>query len=226
MLLKCRVMRPSIEVLEGRTLFAAGNGGAALLARAAAFASDPAVQATVDLIEADGVAIEGARQQIRTDSADSRAALRGTLRAGAELLAADRQAVRDAKDDPAALEAAKEKLKADRQQLRDDIAAAREQLRSDTTDGRAELREALRSLRAHLKQLRIDLRNAAGTASNQQQPQATGGTLRVLHSAPTGNSSSTSPPYELPSVPSGATLDLTNNDLIIDYTNNHSSRQP
>jgi hypothetical protein len=157
------VMKITIESLEGRTLFAAGPGlgGAALLARAAASA-DPAVQATFALVQADGAAITTARQQIQSESTTSGPALKDVLKNGAELLATDRAAVRAAKDDPTALDAARAKIKADRQQLRDDVAAARTALRTDTADGRAALRDALSSLRTHLKQLRTDLRAAAG----------------------------------------------------------------
>jgi DNA repair exonuclease SbcCD ATPase subunit len=152
-------MKTLIETLEGRRLLAGNGPGAGLLAKAEGV-DDAAVQATLVLIEEDKAAIQSAREQLRSDTSDSRLALKETIQSGFELLASDRQAVRDAKDDPDALAAAREKLKADREQIREDIAAAREALRSDSADARADLKAALESLGEHLKQLRTDLQNA------------------------------------------------------------------
>src|SRR5688572_18479097 len=101
-------MKSVIESLEGRTLFAAGGGlgSAALIARAEASA-DPAVQATLTLVQTDAAAVTAARDALKADAADTRPAVQDAIRAGNELLAADRQAVFTAKfsGDTAAFEA-------------------------------------------------------------------------------------------------------------------------
>src|SRR5687767_11556665 len=121
-------MIPMLEMLEGRRLLA-GHGGAGLvdrwLDRAEAAADDPAVQATVELLRADRAAIDAARQRLVGDSSDAREALTVTLTSGFDRLEADRQAIRDSAGDPVAREAARARLKADRERLRADIAAAR-----------------------------------------------------------------------------------------------------
>jgi hypothetical protein len=162
-----------IESLENRRLLA-GHGpvAAGLLAKAEGV-DDPAVQADVVAIKADQAAIDAAQQQLRSDTSDTRAALKTVLENGATLLAADRQAVRDAKDDPTAFDAAKAKLKADRAALRQDVADARQAVRDDATDARADLKTALSSLVDHLKQLKTDLQ-AAGAIPTRPKPDANG----------------------------------------------------
>jgi hypothetical protein len=164
-------MQSVIETLEGRTLYAAhfgggGFGSAALIARAEA-STDPAVQDTLALVKTDAAAVTAARDALKTDAADTRPAVRDAVRAGNELLATDRQAVFTAKfsGDAAAFDAAKAKLKADRAQVRADVAAARNALADDTADTRDTLKSATQSLREHLKQLRTDL----GVTTNAMQ---------------------------------------------------------
>ena len=165
-------MATVFETLEGRRLLAGHGVGVAerLLERATAAAEDPAVQATVALVRADQSAIEAARLQLVSDSSDTRQALRQALEGGLERLAADRQAVRDSQGDPAALEAARAKLKADREQLRKDVLAARDALRADTVEARAALKDAVASLRDHLRQLKSDLENVGLTAPPATTP--------------------------------------------------------
>src|SRR4051794_38234517 len=118
-------MKPAIESLEGRRLLhggPAGALGAGLLAKAEGI-TDPAVQADVVLINTDKATIDAARQQIAGESSDTRAGLKQTLQDGFDLLLADRKAIRAAAGDDAAVQAAKDKLKADRDQLRDDLKA-------------------------------------------------------------------------------------------------------
>ena len=175
-------MRAAIEALEGRTLFAGGGGAAALIARAEA-SSDPIVQATLELVQADQAAIQAAQQELASAAVESGPTLRSMLRAGFDLLAADREDIRNSKGDPEALATAKAKLKADRQQLRATLAAARESFRADTAEGRTDLREAAASLRTHLKQLRADLRNArfAANAGLETQYQPPGLIIKFTH---------------------------------------------
>jgi hypothetical protein len=118
----------------------------------------------------DQTAIEAAKQQLVEDSSDTRQALKDLFQSGAELLAADRQAVREAQGNPDALQAARDKLKADRSQLRHDLTAARDALRDDTAEGRAALKDSLTSLRDHLRQLRTDLQNAGVISSRPAAP--------------------------------------------------------
>ncbi len=164
-------MRSMMETLEGRRLLA-GHGVVGLLGRAEG-SEDPAVQATVALIQSDQAAIEAARQQIVSDSTDTRSALKDVVKNGFELLGSDRQAIRDAQDDPEALQAAKDKFKADRTQIRTDIIAARDAVRDDTADGQADLKTALQSLADHLKQLKTDLQNA-GEIPTRPKPDENG----------------------------------------------------
>jgi hypothetical protein len=168
-------MSSMIEPLEGRRLLAGHGLGFAdrLLDRAEAV-DDPAVQATVALVRADRAAIEAAGRQLVDDSSDTRQQLGDILENGAELLAADRQAVRDSAGDAAAQAAAKAKLKADRQQLREDLAAARDALKADTAGARVALKDAITSLRDHLRQLRDDLQNASTTGGAPASPPAAG----------------------------------------------------
>src|ERR1700742_2565405 len=94
-------MKPVIETLEGRRLLA-GQGagpGAGLLAKAEGV-DDPAVQATLVLIEEDQSNIAAAREQARSGSTESRAALRETIATGLDLLAADRLGIFDAHGGP------------------------------------------------------------------------------------------------------------------------------
>lgn len=152
-------MKQLIEMLEGRRLLAGQGPGAGLIAKAAGV-DDSAVQATLVLIGEDQAAIAAARDQAHSDSSDSRLALRNAIAAGFDLIASDRLAIFDAHGDSDAVKAARDKLKSDRLQVREDITTARQAVQSDVADARADLLAARESLGEHLQQLRTDLQNA------------------------------------------------------------------
>jgi hypothetical protein len=166
-----RMQQPIIESMEGRTLFSAAPGiPKATLAKAAAFAADPAVQADLALAQTDAATAAAAADKIKSDSADTRAALRRVTHTGNDLLKADRTAVLVALSgtDAKVLSDAQAKLATDRTQFATDTAAAKTAVRVSTADGRAALKAAITSLKTHLKQLKTDLRTAtlAAKAAN------------------------------------------------------------
>jgi hypothetical protein len=156
--------RVFIETMESRTLLSAAAPGIpkAVLAQATA-STDPAVQADLVAVQADVVAAAAAREKIKSDSVDTRAALRKTVDAGNDLLKADRTAVLIALSgtDVKAVSDAQAKLAADRVQVATDVAAAKSTVRASTGEGRAALQAARKSLREHVKQLRTTLRELA-----------------------------------------------------------------
>jgi hypothetical protein len=167
-------MHAVIEVLEGRALFAAGGDLAwPKLLTHASLSRDPAVRATVDLIDDDRSAILAAQAHLQHSSE----ALADVKHRGAERLAGDRQLVRINRRDPnpAAVAFANDRLKSNRRQLSADIAAARAFQRADAADARADLRDARASYRAHLRQLRTDLRNAPPVPRTPRNPPSGGG---------------------------------------------------
>jgi hypothetical protein len=167
-------MKPMIEALEGRRLLAGHPGGplgggaiADRLLTLADGVNDSAVQADVALVQADKTAIAAASADVKDQSSDARQALQDTVRNGFTLIQADRQSIHDAQDDPTALAAAKDKLKADRDQLRTDIQAARDAVRADAADAKTALQTAIQSLKDHVAQLRTDLQNAGVSVPNR-----------------------------------------------------------
>jgi hypothetical protein len=158
--------RAVIETMEARTLFSAAPGiPKAVLAQAAA-SIDPAVQSDLALAQADADAAAAAAGKIKSDSVDTRAALRKAINTGDDLLKADRTAVLVALSgtDAKVLSDAQAKLAADRRQVATDVAAAKSAVRASTADGRAALRAATKSLKAHVTQLRTELRAATTSA--------------------------------------------------------------
>ena len=88
------------------------------------------------------------RLDVKAEAREHRAAVAAAAGAGAALLAADRQALRDAlaAGDPAAADAARAKLDADRGNLRSRLAVLRQAAREEIGDARADLRYARKDL--------------------------------------------------------------------------------
>jgi hypothetical protein len=200
-------MKPMIEALEGRRLLAGHpggplGGGGAIADRLLSLAegvNDSAVQADVAVVQADKAAVATAAADVKDQSSDTRQALKDTLQSGFALLQSDRQAIRDAQGDPTALAAAKDKLKADRDQLRTDVQAARDAVRADAADAKTALQAALQSLKDHVAQLRTDLQNAGvdvPTRPGRPQPttggnqNTTGGGSTAVGTPPAGDGTS------------------------------------
>lgn len=158
-----------IETMESRTLLSAAAPGIpkAILTQATA-STDPAIQASLSLVQSDAAAAAAAADKIKSDSADTRAALRKVTNTGNDLLKADRTAVLIALSgtDPKVLSDAQAKLAADRVQVATDVAAAKSAVRDSTADGRAALKAAAASFKTHLKQLRTSLRELARAANS------------------------------------------------------------
>jgi hypothetical protein len=155
-------MKPLIEALEARQLLSAAfgfNPVARLLAKADGV-TDPAVVADVAAVKADQTAVQAAAGTVKDQTSDTRAALKDTIQSSFDLLKTDRQAVRDAQNDPTALAAAQDKLKADRTKAKSDIKTAFDAVRADGTDAKTALKDASNKLFTDVKQLRIDLQNA------------------------------------------------------------------
>ena len=150
-----------IETMESRVLLSAvaPNIPKAVLSQATV-STDPAVQADLALAQTDAAAAAAAADKIKSDSVETRAALRKAVNAGNDLLKADRTAVLIALSgtDAKVLADAQAKLAADRAQVATDVAAAKSAVRASTANGRAALQAATKSFKAHVKQLRTDLR--------------------------------------------------------------------
>ena len=193
-------MNPLIELLESRRLFAGHFGGPSalvfvgrLVAKAQGV-TDPAVVADVAAVKADQTAVTDAAGRVRDQTGDTRMALNDTIKSSFDTLKADRQAIRDAQDDPTALAAARDKLKADRDKARADISAARDAVKADATGAKTTLKDATTKLIADVKQLRIDLQNAGviPAPSTPTSPPTSGGPNMIG-----GGGTTTEPPHPI-----------------------------
>jgi hypothetical protein len=190
-------MNSIIESLESRRLLAGHFGGPSaigfvdrLVAKAQGI-TDAAVVADVAAVKADQAAVTNAAGTVSDQTSDTRATLKDTITSSFETLKADRQAIRDAQDDPTALAAARDKLKADRDKARDDISAARDAVKADAGDAKTTLKDATTKLIADVKQLRIDLQNA-GVIPAPSTPLPTSGGSNTG-----GGSTTTEPPQPI-----------------------------
>ncbi|HEX8911724.1 MAG TPA: hypothetical protein VF796_05150 [Humisphaera sp.] len=152
-----------IESLEGRALFSATGVEKAALK----LSDDPQVAASLAKVQADRAAVVTAKTAVKQAAADGRTQYRAVAKTGKAVLAADRQAVKAARGDDAAVDTAKSKLATDRVAVRQNLTDAKAAWKAAAADAKAALLSLMESVKVDLGQLRVDVK--AATQAERQK---------------------------------------------------------